>query len=91
MWRKLEPEEIAFNEKINAVFLNRALTFEEVAREYRRIEEESVELDDEFKATETRRRISEWLLMHASYTDAPHEVCQAIWDELVRPGLTAAT
>ena len=42
MWRKLEPEEIAFNQRINAVYLSEELSFEEAVREYRRIEAEFV-------------------------------------------------
>lgn len=85
---RLEPEEIAFNKRINAVFLSKELSFEEAVREYRRIEEESVERDDEYKAMETRRRITEWIFHHAFYTEQPHEVCQEIWEELVQRGFS---
>ncbi|MDC0741098.1 hypothetical protein [Polyangium mundeleinium] len=90
MLRKLEPEEIAFNQRINAVFLSEELTFEEAVREYRGIEEEFVERagDNESHVVETRRRITEWLLSEALRDEQPHEVCREIWHELVQRGFS---
>jgi hypothetical protein len=90
MWRKLEPEEIEFNKKINAVFLSEELSFEEAVREYRRIEEEFVARagDNEYHVVETRRRITEWLLREARGCEQPQEVCREIWAEMLQRGFS---
>ena len=57
---ELEPDEIAFNQRINAVYLGKEeRRFEDVIRDYRQIEEEFVERlrGDENKITETKRRV----------------------------------
>jgi hypothetical protein len=89
--RKLEPEEIAFNQRINAVFLSKEeLSFEEAVREYRRIEAEFVERagDNQYHVVETRRRITEWLLKQALRDEPPHEVCCQIWHEMLQRGFS---
>lgn len=91
MWRKLEPEEVAFIRRINAVYLSKEQrSFDEVVRQYRQIEEESIEYppDEQWKVIETKRRISEWIFQHAFKDDQPHEVCRAIWEELVERGFS---
>lgn len=89
---KLEPEEIAFNKRINAVFLSKEeISFEDAVREYRRIEAEFVERagDNEYHVVETRRRITEWLLKHALMIDEqPQEVCREIWEEMLQRGFS---
>jgi hypothetical protein len=92
-WRKLEPVEIEFNKKINAVFLSKQeLSFEAAVREYRRIETEFIERDgdNEYRIVETRRRITEWLLKHAHKDEQPQEVCREIWKELLQRGFSDA-
>jgi hypothetical protein len=93
MSRRLEPEEIEFNKKINMIFLSEELSFEDAVREYRRIEAEFVERerDTEWKVVETRRRITEWILKHAHYDDQPQEVCREIWHELLQRGFSDIT
>ena len=50
MNRELEPEEIEFIKRINEVFLcKEKRNFEDVLRDYRRIEEETLERDDEYR------------------------------------------
>jgi hypothetical protein len=88
---EMEPEEIAFNQRINAVYLRKVeLPFEEVVRQYRQIEEEFAErsADEEYKVVETRRRITEWLLGEALEQEQPHAVCREIFDELVQRGFS---
>lgn len=89
-WRKLEPVEIAFNKKINVVFLSEEISFEDAVREYRRIEAEAVEEDgdDQDHVVETRRRITEWLLLHAHKEEQPQEVCRGIWEEMLQRGFS---
>lgn len=88
--RKLEPEEIAFNQRIDSVFLSKEISFEEAVREYRKIEAEFVERagDNEYHVVETRRRITEWLLQEALRDEQPHEVCREIWHELLQRGFS---
>ncbi|MDC0741096.1 hypothetical protein [Polyangium mundeleinium] len=90
MLRKLEPEEIAFIERMNAVYLSEELDFEEAVREYRQIEAEFVERagDNEYHVVETRRRITEWILSEALRDEQPHEVCREIWHELLQRGFS---
>ncbi len=91
MWRELEPEEIEFNDRINAIFLRKQqMSFEEVVRRYRQIEAEFVERDgdNEYRVVETKRRVTEWLLNEAKRTEQPHEVCREIFDELVHRGFS---
>ncbi|UQA56098.1 hypothetical protein [Polyangium aurulentum] len=89
-WRKLEPIEIAFNKKISAVHLSEEISFEDAVREYRRIEAEFVEMvsDNEYRVVETRRRITEWLLMQAHKDEQPQGVCREIWHELLERGFS---
>jgi hypothetical protein len=89
-WRKLEPEEIAFNKRINAVHLSEEISFEDAVREYRRIEVEFVERagDNEYHVLETRRRITEWLLVQAHKDEQPQEVCREIWHEMLERGFS---
>jgi hypothetical protein len=86
----MEPEEIAFNKKINMIFFSEELSFEEAVREYRRIEEEFVARagDNEYHVVETRRRITEWILQEALDCDQPQEVCREIWHELLQRGFS---
>jgi hypothetical protein len=88
--RKLEPEEIAFNQRMNTVYLSEELSFEEAVREYRRIEAEFVERagDNEYHVVETRRRITEWLLSEALRDGQTQEVCREIWHELLQRGFS---
>jgi hypothetical protein len=87
---EMEPEEIAFNQRINAVFLRKEdMPFEEVVRQYRQIEAEFVErAGDNDHAIETKRRITEWLLSEAERAKQPHDVCREIWAELVQRGFS---
>ncbi|MBK9258702.1 MAG: hypothetical protein IPM54_02575 [Polyangiaceae bacterium] len=66
------------------------MSFEQVVRQYRQIEVEFVERagDDESRVIETKRHISQWLLMDAERTKQPHEVCRDIWEELVQRGFS---
>ncbi|UQA54975.1 hypothetical protein [Polyangium aurulentum] len=88
--QKLEPGELAFNKKINAVILSRELSFEDAVREYRRIEAEAVEEagDNEARVVKTRRRTTEWILVHALEAEQPMEVCREIWQEMLQRGFT---
>jgi hypothetical protein len=90
MSRTLEPEEVAFLQRMNAVYLSEDLSFEEAVREYRQIEEEFVKRagDNEYHVVETRRRITEWILSEALRDEQPHEVCRAIWHELLERGFS---
>jgi len=91
MNRTLEPEEVAFTQRIHAVFLReKDLSFEEAVCEYRRVEAEFVEAagNDEWDVVETKRRISEWLLRLALRADQPHEVCREFWHELIQRGFS---
>ena len=89
--RKLEPEEIAFTQAVQAVFLReKELSFEEAVREYRRVEAEFVERagNDEWDVLETRRRITEWLLTFACRAEPSMEACREIWEEMLQRGFT---
>jgi hypothetical protein len=90
MGRKLEPEEIAFNQRMNVVYLSEEMSFEEAVREYRRIEAEFVQRagDNHYHIVETRRRITEWLLSHAHMVEQPQEVCREIWEEMLQRGFS---
>ncbi len=88
---EMHPEEIAFHARVNAVFLRKTkISFEEVVKQYRDIETEFVERagDIEYRIVETKRRITEWLLSEALRTKQPHEVCRAIWEELLERGFS---
>jgi hypothetical protein len=88
---ELEPEEIAFNQRINAVYLcKQERNFEDVIRDYRQIEEEFVERlrGDENKIAETKRRVTEWILSHAFQEDQAQKVCRGIWEELLQRGFS---
>lgn len=90
---ELEPEEIAFNQRINEVFLRKQkISFDEVVHQYRQIEAEFVERagDDDHHVVETKRRITEWLLSEAERTKQPHAVCKQLWEELVQRGFSDA-
>ncbi|MBK9261213.1 MAG: hypothetical protein IPM54_15585 [Polyangiaceae bacterium] len=89
MDRKLTLHEIALTKRINAVHFRERkgeLTFEEAVRQYRQIEAEFVARagDDE----ETKRRITESILNSAYETEQPHEICRAIWEELIQRGFS---
>jgi hypothetical protein len=88
--RQLEPEEIAFNKRMNAVYLSEEMSFEEAVLEYRRIEAEFVERagDNEYHVVETRRRITEWILSEALRCEQSHEICRAIWEEMLQRGFS---
>ncbi len=85
------PDEIAFHARINAL-LRRAtkMSFDEVVPQYREIEAEFIERqrDKEDHVVETKRRITEWLLMQADWKKQPHEVCRPLWDELLQRGFS---
>ncbi len=88
---EMDPEEIAFNQRIDEVFLRKQkMSFEEVVRQYRQIEAEFVERagDNEHHVVETKRRITEWLLSEAERSKQPHDVCREIWEELVQRGFS---
>jgi hypothetical protein len=92
-WRKLEPEEVAFTQRVHAVLLRAEredMSFEEEVREYRRIEAEFVERerDSEWKVVETQRRITEWILGRALDHDVPQDVCREVWKEMLERGFT---
>lgn len=65
-------------------------TFTEGAREYQKIAEAFVEraAGDEMLVLETHRRILEMTLREANIHEQPFEVCQEVWNELVRLGFS---
>lgn len=88
---EMHPDEIAFNQRINAVFLRKQkMSFDEVVRQYRQIEVEFVERAgiNDHHVVETKRRITEWLLSEAERSKQPHDVCRGIWEELVLRGFS---
>lgn len=90
--RKLEPEELAFTQAVHAVVLReKELSYEEVVREYRRVEAEFVERagDDAWDVLETKRRIAEWLLGYVDRAEQPMPVCRAYWHELLELGFSS--
>lgn len=90
---EMDPEEIAFTQRINEVFLRKQkMSFDEVVRQYRQIEAEFVERagDNEHHVIETKRRITEWLLSEAHRERQPYEECRAIFEELVQRGFSDA-
>lgn len=87
----LEPEEIAFTQKLDELFLREhELRHDEIVARVRQIEEQFVLQAgaEMWKITETRRRITEWLLSHSLRTDQPQKVCRAFWEELVERGFS---
>lgn len=91
MREKLEPEEIEFNQKLDALFLREhELPHDAIVVAVRQIEAQSILQSgaDFWKITETKRRISEWLLSHALRTYQPQEVCHECWGELIERGFS---
>lgn len=88
---EMHSEEVAFNQRVNAVFLRKAeIPFEDVIRQYRQIEAEFVQRagDNDHHVLETKRRITEWMLSEAERSKQPHDVCRGIWEELVQRGFS---
>lgn len=86
---QLSPEEIDFSQRVHENILREMdHSYEDVLREYRRIEEEFVARvgDNEEVALDFKRRISKQILGAACRTDQPHEVCRGIWEELLQRG-----
>lgn len=90
---ELDPEELAFNEHVNAIYLRKQeISFQDVIAAYRVVEAEFVERahGNEHRIVETKRRISEWLLEEAARTKQSFDVCRAIWEELSERGFSDA-
>jgi len=88
---KSHPEEVAFTDEISQVTLRlMELTFEEAVREYRRIETKFVARaeSDEEDVRDIQRRVTAKILGAARGNEQPHEVCRAIWEELVQRGFS---
>ena len=88
---EMEPEEIAFHQRVNEIFLRKQkMSFDELVRQYRQIEAEFVERagDNAHHVVETKRRITEWLLTEAHRERQPYEECRAIFEELVQRGFS---
>ncbi len=85
------PVEIAFTHEISQVTLRLLeLTFEDAVREYRRIEADfftRVGADEE-DVIEIQRRITANILVAAHGNEQAHDVCTAIWEELVQRGFS---
>jgi len=87
----ISADELAFTEKLSETILREMeWPFEEVAREFRRVEEEFVARagDNRQVALDVKQRISKQILGAALGAYQPHEVCRAIWDELVERGFS---
>lgn len=93
MLRNVASEENTFNQRLDAVLSSIELTFEESVREYRNIEAEFVERagDNEYQVVEIRRHITGRLLGHANIDEQSHEICRAIWHELLQRGFSDST
>jgi hypothetical protein len=88
---EISPEEIAFSQSVHETILRETeWPFEDVLREYRRIEEEFVARagDNEKVALDFKQRISKQILGAACRAEQPHEVCRGIWEELVERGFS---
>ena len=91
MGLKSLPAEIAFTHATSQVTLRLLeVTFEEAVREYRRIEADFITRvdDDEEDIMEIQRRITASILVAAHGYEQSHEVCTALWEELVQRGFT---
>lgn len=89
--RDLEPEEIEFTDRVDAVYLREGeLGFDEAVRAYRQIETEFVDRagTNEWDVLETKRRITEWLLNFACRSGQPQEVCRELWEEMLERGFS---
>jgi len=87
----ISPDELAFTQKLSETILREMeWPFDEVVREFRRIEEEFVARagDNQEVVLDVKRRISKQILGAALGADQPHEVCRAIWEELVERGFS---
>ncbi len=87
----ISPDELAFTQKLSETILREIeWPFDEVVREFRRIEEEFVARagDNQEVVLDVKRRISKQILGAALGADQPHEVCRAIWEELVERGFS---
>lgn len=85
----LTPEEIDFSQCVHENILRElSHPYDEVLREYRRIEEEFVARAGNHAdvALDFKRRISKQILGAARMADQPHEVCRGIWEELLQRG-----
>ncbi|MBK9259952.1 MAG: hypothetical protein IPM54_08970 [Polyangiaceae bacterium] len=88
---KSYAEEVAFTHEMSQVTLRlMELTFEQAAREYRRVETEFVARagNDEDDVRDIQRRITAQILGAAHDDEQPHEVCRGIWEELVERGFS---
>ena len=88
---EMAPEELAFHERVNAIYLRKQdIPFPEVVAAYRAVEAEFVERahGNEQHVVETKRRISEWLLEEAARTKQSFDVCRSIWEELIARGFS---
>ncbi len=85
------PDEIAFVWRFTEVRLHEhERPFADVVQDYRRIEEEFVTRagDNNEVALAYKQRISSMILSAAYMADQPHDVCTALWEELVQLGFT---
>ncbi len=64
--------------------------FEDVVRDYRRVEEDFVNRpnSNEFHVLETRRRVAEAILLAAHSHREPFDTCRNAWNDLLRLGFT---
>ncbi len=86
---EVSPDEIELTHRFTEVRLHEhERPFAEVVHDYRRIEEEFVaRVGDNIEvALNFKRRISMLILCAALMADQPHEVCRAIWEEVVERG-----
>ena len=91
MTLKSLPVEIAFTHETSQVTLRLLeVTFEEAVREYRRIEADFITQvgADDADVIEIQRRITANILVAAHGYEQSHEVCTALWEELVQLGFT---
>ena len=91
MGLKSLPTEIAFTHENSQVTLRLLeVPFEEAVCEYRRIEADFITRvgDDEEDIIEIQRRITASILVAAHGYEQAHEVCTALWEELVQRGFT---
>lgn len=89
--RRLTDEEIAFAQAMRAVALReRDLSFEEAVHEYRRVEAEFVKFygDVTWKIVETKRRVTEWLLVFAIRGKADFDFSRGLWREMLERGFS---
>jgi RPA family protein len=74
----------------SVVIKEQILSFDDVVREYKRVEKVFVKHTDgnAFHVLETKRRVAERILCAATRFEQPFEVCQAAWNEMVAVGFT---